>query len=104
MGRLSDREFEVFQMIGEGKGTREIAAALHLSVKTVEVHRSNMKKKAVVEKRGRAGSLRHSVVGGSQSTARRLGSAFLQTRGEFHAFDTRLLSSGQFVSNGRGTK
>jgi DNA-binding NarL/FixJ family response regulator len=45
MGRLSDREFEVFQMIGEGKGTREIAAALHLSVKTVEVHRSNMKKK-----------------------------------------------------------
>lgn len=45
LGRLSDREFEVFQLIGEGKGTREIAAALHLSVKTVEVHRSNMKKK-----------------------------------------------------------
>ena len=45
VGLLSDREFEVFQMIGEGKGTREIAVALHLSVKTVEVHRSNMKKK-----------------------------------------------------------
>lgn len=42
---LSDREFEVFQRIGEGKGTREIAENLHLSVKTVEVHRANIKKK-----------------------------------------------------------
>jgi len=45
VGRLSDREFEVFQMIGEGKGTREIADHLHLSVKTVEVHRANIKEK-----------------------------------------------------------
>jgi DNA-binding NarL/FixJ family response regulator len=43
--RLSDREFEVFQMIGEGKGTRQIAEHLHLSVKTVEVHRANIKEK-----------------------------------------------------------
>ena len=43
--RLSDREFEVFQLVGEGKGTREIAAHLHLSVKTVEVHRANIKQK-----------------------------------------------------------
>lgn len=43
--RLSDREFEVFQMIGRGKGTRDIAELLHLSVKTVEVHRANLKKK-----------------------------------------------------------
>jgi DNA-binding NarL/FixJ family response regulator len=43
--RLSDREFEVFQLIGEGKGTREIADHLHLSVKTVEVHRANIKVK-----------------------------------------------------------
>jgi DNA-binding NarL/FixJ family response regulator len=43
--RLSDREFEVFQLIGEGKGTRDIAAHLHLSVKTVEVHRANIKGK-----------------------------------------------------------
>ena len=43
--RLSDREFEVFQLIGQGKATREIAGRLHLSVKTVEVHRANMKKK-----------------------------------------------------------
>lgn len=45
VGRLSDREFEVFQLIGSGKGTREIAGLLHLSVKTVEVHRANLKKK-----------------------------------------------------------
>jgi DNA-binding NarL/FixJ family response regulator len=43
--KLSDRELEVFQMIGQGIGTREIAEQLHLSVKTVEVHRANIKKK-----------------------------------------------------------
>ena len=43
--RLSDREFEVFQLIGRGKGTRDIAEQLHLSIKTVEVHRANLKKK-----------------------------------------------------------
>ncbi|MHC1768220.1 MAG: response regulator [Verrucomicrobiia bacterium] len=43
--RLTDREFEVFQMIGLGKGTRQIAEALHLSVKTVEVHRLHIKEK-----------------------------------------------------------
>ena len=43
--QLSDREFEVFQLIGQGKTTREIAGHLHLSVKTVEVHRANIRKK-----------------------------------------------------------
>jgi DNA-binding NarL/FixJ family response regulator len=43
--RLSDREFEVFQLIGQGKGTRDIAQRLHLSVKTVDVHRGNIKHK-----------------------------------------------------------
>jgi DNA-binding NarL/FixJ family response regulator len=43
--RLTDREFEVFQLIGQGKGTREIAARLHLSVKTIEVHRLHIKEK-----------------------------------------------------------
>jgi DNA-binding NarL/FixJ family response regulator len=45
VSRLSDREFEVFQLIGHGKGTRDIAEQLHLSVKTVEVHRANIKEK-----------------------------------------------------------
>lgn len=42
---LSDREFEVMELIGLGRGTREIADQLHLSVKTVEVHRANIKRK-----------------------------------------------------------
>jgi DNA-binding NarL/FixJ family response regulator len=46
---LSDREFEVFQLIGEGRGTREIAEHLRLSVKTVEVHRANIKEKLKVK-------------------------------------------------------
>lgn len=43
--KLSDREFEVFQLVGSGVGTRAIAEQLHLSVKTVEVHRANIKSK-----------------------------------------------------------
>jgi len=42
---LTDREFEVFQLIGRGRSTKEIAGQLHLSVKTVEVHRVNIKAK-----------------------------------------------------------
>jgi len=42
---LSDREFEVLQLLGSGKGTSEIAQQLHLSSKTVEAHRANIKRK-----------------------------------------------------------
>jgi len=43
--KLSDREFEVFQLVGAGKSTREIAEQLHLSPKTVDVHRGHIKEK-----------------------------------------------------------
>lgn len=43
--RLSDRELEVFGLIGLGHGTRQIAEKLHLSVKTVETYRAHIKKK-----------------------------------------------------------
>jgi len=43
--RLSDREFEVFQLIGMGIQTKDIAKRLHLSSKTVEAHREHIKKK-----------------------------------------------------------
>ena len=43
--RLSDREFEIFQLVGQGKSTRDIAAQLNLSPKTVDVHRANIKEK-----------------------------------------------------------
>lgn len=42
---LSLREREVFQLVAEGKTTREIAEILHLSPKTVEKHRSNVMRK-----------------------------------------------------------
>lgn len=43
--RLSDRELQVYELIGKGMCTRDIAKALHLSVKTVESHRANIKEK-----------------------------------------------------------
>ena len=42
---LSDRELEVFDLIGQGLPTRDIAERLHLSAKTIETHRENIKKK-----------------------------------------------------------
>ncbi len=56
---LSDREFEVFQMIGSGLDVREIAEKLHLSVKTVEVHRTNIKQKLKLKSVGDL--IRHAV-------------------------------------------
>ena len=47
--KLSDREFEVFQLIGEGQSTQQIADTLHISVKTVEVHRAHIREKLKLE-------------------------------------------------------
>ncbi|HKN42284.1 MAG TPA: response regulator transcription factor [Propionibacteriaceae bacterium] len=45
LASLSDRELEVFRMIGDGSSTREIAEALHLSIKTVESYQAHIKEK-----------------------------------------------------------
>jgi DNA-binding NarL/FixJ family response regulator len=42
---LTDREFQVFQLIGQGLSTKEMADKLHVSAKTIEVHRVNIKEK-----------------------------------------------------------
>lgn len=42
---LSDRETEVFELLGQGYGTREIAERFHLSPKTIASHLQNMKRK-----------------------------------------------------------
>ena len=42
---LTDRELEVFRLIGQGQGTRQIAEKLHLSVKTVESYYAHIKEK-----------------------------------------------------------
>jgi len=53
---LSDREMEVFQLIGQWKKTREIAEELHLSVKTIEYYREQIKRKLDLKS---AGELTH---------------------------------------------
>jgi DNA-binding NarL/FixJ family response regulator len=57
--KLTDREFEVFQLIGQGKSTRDVAEQLHLSVKTVDVHRSHLKEK--LELKDSTALVRHAV-------------------------------------------
>jgi DNA-binding NarL/FixJ family response regulator len=57
--KLTDREFEVFQLIGQGKSTRDIAEQLHLSPKTVDVHRGNIKEK--LELTDATALIRHAV-------------------------------------------
>jgi DNA-binding NarL/FixJ family response regulator len=42
---LSDREFEIFRLIGEGLKASQMAEQLHLSIKTIETHRSRIKEK-----------------------------------------------------------
>ena len=45
VSELSDREFEVFMLIGQGKNTPQIADALTISPKTVDVHKMNIRTK-----------------------------------------------------------
>lgn len=45
VSQLSDRELQVFELIGQGQSTRQIAEKLHLSPKTVERYRENIKQK-----------------------------------------------------------
>jgi DNA-binding NarL/FixJ family response regulator len=47
--RLSNRELQVFQLIGKGLTTPEIAHKLHVGIKTVETHRRNIKAKLQLE-------------------------------------------------------
>jgi DNA-binding NarL/FixJ family response regulator len=49
---LSDRELEVFQLIGQWRKTKEIAQALHLSIKTIEYYREQIKQKLSLKSAG----------------------------------------------------
>ena len=46
---LSDRELEVFELIGRGHSTRDIADELHLSIRTIQTHRERVKRKLIIE-------------------------------------------------------
>ncbi len=56
---LSDREMEVFQLIGNGFGTRQIAEKLNLSVKTIDSYREHLKLKLRLE--NGADLVRHAI-------------------------------------------
>lgn len=45
LGILTDRELEVFHLLGRGRSTREVADALSLSVKTIDTHRGKIMRK-----------------------------------------------------------
>lgn len=49
VARLSDRELEIFRLIGWGRETRSIAQELNLSIKTVQAHCANIKEKLDLE-------------------------------------------------------
>jgi DNA-binding NarL/FixJ family response regulator len=49
LNALSDRELQVFRLIGQGRSTRQIAETLHLSIKTIESHREHIKQKLSIE-------------------------------------------------------
>jgi DNA-binding NarL/FixJ family response regulator len=70
VGNLTDRELQIFQLLGAGSDTKEIAGRLHLSVKTVETHRENIKHKL---KLSNAAELVHFATNwvGSQGSAHR---------------------------------
>jgi DNA-binding NarL/FixJ family response regulator len=45
LGNLSERELLVFELIGQGRGTRQIADQLHLDIRTIETYRARIKEK-----------------------------------------------------------
>jgi DNA-binding CsgD family transcriptional regulator len=46
---LSDRELEIFRLVGQGRATRQIASELHISTSTVETYRERIKTKLGVK-------------------------------------------------------
>ena len=56
---LTDRELQIYEMIGQGMPTREIAKRLHLSVKTIDSHREHIKDKLQVD--SAAELLKHAI-------------------------------------------
>ena len=60
---LSDRELEVFELLGRGHGSKEIASELNLSVKTVDTHRGHIKEKLQLRELHRDDPAGHAVGG-----------------------------------------
>jgi DNA-binding NarL/FixJ family response regulator len=67
LAALSNRELEVFHLLGEGCGPREIAERLHVSVRTVETHRLHIREKLHLDS---AAALRHYAIERTQQKAK----------------------------------
>ncbi len=50
LGQLTDRELEVYRLLGEGMTSRDIARRLHLSIKTVETYCARIKVRLVLDR------------------------------------------------------
>ena len=59
MDSLTDRELEIFELIGNGLATRDIAQRLHISTKTVDSHREHIKEKLQLD--SAADLLKHAI-------------------------------------------
>ena len=72
IGRLSNRELQVLNLIGRGQSSREAAEALGLSVKTVETHRQSLKRKLNLATNRAARAVRDQLVYEPQQVLKRL--------------------------------
>jgi DNA-binding NarL/FixJ family response regulator len=63
--KLSDREMDIFHLLGSGLGNTQIADSLHLSEKTIESHRENIKRKLDLSCSRDLVALRQEVRGGN---------------------------------------
>lgn len=77
---LTDREFEVLEMLGKGKTNREIAGTLNLSPKTVETHRVNIRHK--LRLRSTPELIRYAVQCSEQSVGGRAPEPTMSRRGD----------------------
>lgn len=80
LARLSDRELQILDLIGAARSSREIAAELIISIKTVESHRANIKQKLGVR---------------SAQELMRLAVCWVETRGVSSPFSPRLTPSAE---------
>ena len=69
--RLTDRELEIFQLIGQGLSSKEIAVQLAISIKTVGTYRERIKEKLDLKNSGEL--VRHAVIWVETGTFQALG-------------------------------
>jgi DNA-binding NarL/FixJ family response regulator len=93
---LSDRELEVFQLLGAGLSTKKIALQLSLSIKTIETHRQSIKHKLGLHGAGEL--VRHAIDWVQSRTLRDTGSSTIPPSNSGRPSDSSSTSAGQTPS------